>query len=178
MINGKILTAIAVSGVVLSGCKSQAPAGAHNGADNAATAKEMPLVMTETKVLDSKPLGAVLKATAFRMSGDYADKVAITIGPDGELVYYPAPTDITVNSAPVDLGNGWWLNRQGVSAGSVFTKYTFEEYAALSEVPTPTQLKAAVIPGAKVTTMMQLPYPASQAMQHLPEIKALVSAAE
>ena len=173
MINGKILTTLAVSGILLSGCKSQAPAEKQVSATQ--SGNEMPMVLTQTKVLDSKPLSAVVKATAFKMSGDYQDKVAITLSPEGEILYYPAPTDITVNSAPVDLGNGWWLNRQGISAGSVFTKYTFKEYAALKKAPSIAELKAAVIPGAKVTVMRQLPFTASDAMQHLPEIKAIVS---
>lgn len=109
------------------------------------------------EVLTGSPRHALPKATAFRMSGDYANHVAVTLSPQGELVYFPAVSDITAASKPLKIGDGWWLNRQGLSAGSVFLKYTFEEYAALPKTPSPKEIKAAVIPGATVTAFEQLP---------------------
>lgn len=103
-------------------------------------------------------------ATVFRMSGDYAGNVAVTLNADGSLQYYPAPSDITPESAPYDLGNGWWLNRQGLSGNSVFTKWTFAEYAALPVVPTHEEIKAAVIPGARVTSFYRVPVSQSDAI--------------
>lgn len=96
-------------------------------------------------------------ATVFRMSGDFQNNVAVTLGPNGQLTYFPAPTDITADSRPIDLGNGWWLNCQGLGPNSVFTKYTFAQYAELPQVPDPSQLKLDIIPGAKVTQFMELP---------------------
>lgn len=117
------------------------------------------------------PARMLLKATAFKMSGDYADKVAVTLNADGTFAYYPAPSDITEASKPVSLGNGWWLNRQGISPKSQFTKYTFEEYAALKETPSQEELMQAIIPGARVTEFEQLPFPATEAMENLEAIK-------
>lgn len=121
----------------------------------------------------SKPVNAIPMATAFRMSGDYADHVAITIV-NGNITYFPAPTDITDSSKPISLGNGWWLNRQGISANSVFTRYTFEEYSKLRQVPTVKELKASVIPGARVTEMYTLPYSISEASSHISEIREIL----
>ena len=118
-----------------------------------------------------RPVMALPNATAFRMSGDYANNVAVTVGSDGELTYFPAPTDITAYSEPISLGNGWWLNQQGLGPNSVFTKYTFAEYAALPEVPSPQQLKNAIIPGAKVTEFIQLPMKIGDAVKNIDEVK-------
>lgn len=126
------------------------------------------------KPMINTPQRVLLKATVFRMSGDYADNVAVTLNADGSLAYYPAPTDLTENSKPLDLGGGWWLNRQGISAKSVFTKYTFEEYMKMKDAPSPAEIKAAVIPGAKVTDMQQTPYMASDAMEKLNDIREYV----
>ena len=104
------------------------------------------------------------RATIFTMSGDYADKVAVTFNPDGTLAYFPDPMDITANSAPYSLGNGWYLNRQGVAPNSVFTKWTFNEYRALPSPPSPEEIKAAVIPGARVTDFEQIPVSISDAL--------------
>lgn len=107
---------------------------------------------------------ALPNATIFRMNGDYADHVAVTLRPDGTLAYYPAPTDIMANSAPYDLGNGWWLNRQGISSNSVFTKWTFDEYHALKTVPSQQEIIDAIIPGARVEEMRQIPVSLSDAL--------------
>lgn len=139
---------------------------------NAQNARQQEAVgMPQAEAVDVPLVGMVLKATAFRMSGDYADNVAVTPGADGRLVYFPAPTDISNNSKPVSLGNGWWLNRQGIGANSVFTKYTFEEYSNLDKVPSSEELNAAIIPGARVVDFIQLPYAASDALNYLDEIR-------
>lgn len=119
-----------------------------------------------------KPLTGIMpKATAFKMSGDYANNVAITVGDNGQLTYFPAPSDITRSSAPTSLGDGWYLNNQGLSANSVFTKYTYEEYSKLPSVPSPEELKAAIIPGARVADMIQLPFSIGEARNNIQEIK-------
>lgn len=103
-------------------------------------------------------------AAAFRMSGDYADNVAVTLNPDGSLAYYPAPSDIRASSAPVSLGDGWWLDRQGISANSVFTKWTFKQYSELDAVPSRAEIVDAIIPGARVTEMVTLPVTLEKAL--------------
>ena len=124
--------------------------------------------------VDSQFLSMLPNATAFRMSGDYANNVAVTLGQDGELLYFPAPTDITADSEPISLGEGWWLNNQGLGPNSVFTKYTFAEYAALPEVPSPQQLKLSIIPGAKVTGFMELPMKIGEASNNIEAVKEYV----
>ena len=123
------------------------------------------------KTAETKSAYFIPKATAFRMSGDFEDNVAVTLNADGELTYFPAPSDITADSRPVSLGDGWWLNNQGLSPKSVFTKYTFAQYAALTEVPSPSQLKKEIIPGAMVTQFIELPFDINQARNNLQEIK-------
>lgn len=125
-------------------------------------------------VLGFGPTRTVLKASAFKMSGDYADNVAVTLNADGSLAYFPDPSDISEASKPVALGNGWYLNRQGISPRSVFTRYTFEEYSKLKQVPTTEELKAAIIPGARVAGWQQLPYTPQEAMSRLEEIKGML----
>lgn len=116
----------------------------------------------------SAPAGSVGHATmgsaahlpngvAFRMSGDYADHVGVQIDAAGQLVSYPAPTDILPDAAAMSLGDGWWLSRQGVTSNTVFTRWTFEEYRNMKSAPTPAEILAAVIPGAKVTMVQTLP---------------------
>lgn len=120
-------------------------------------------VPLENNIMNSRPNLARLRATLFKMSGNYANNVAVTLDANGNLIYFPAPTDLSAESVPQEVGEGWWLNRQGLGANSVFTKYTFEEYRALKTVPTPDEIKAAIIPGARVTEFRRLVLPASEA---------------
>lgn len=127
------------------------------------------------KVRGGSTQAFVLKTTAFKMSGDYSNNVAVRVGKDGRLSYYPAPGDISLSSAPVALVDGWWLDRQGIGKGYQFTRYTFEEYSQLKETPSAETLLESVIPGAVVTSTRQLSVPASEAMDRLDEIKRELS---
>lgn len=131
-----------------------------------------------TKLIRQPAKSSMPKATAFKMSGDYAQNVAITLGADGKIIYYPAPSDISERTAPLQLEGGWWLNRQGIGSSSVFTTYTFSDYAKLGTVPTQQQLLDAVIPGAKVTQIVELPYTINEASSHISEINDFLKALE
>lgn len=159
-----VLSIVCMMVVMMSCTKKNVPTG---------DAQYIPTVME--RVTLSSPTSAMLpNATAFRMSGDYQNNVGITLNQNGVITYFPAPTDITADSAPISLGNGWWLNCQGIGPNSVFTKYTFAEYAELSTIPSPEQLKKDVIPGARVTQFIELPMKLSEALNNIDAAKAAV----
>lgn len=108
-------------------------------------------------IIGGKPVAVRQRALAFRMSGDYAGNVPLTLAADGSLASYPAPSDISADSAPLPLADGWWLDRSGVTEETVFSRYTLAQYAVLKEAPSPGELLASVIPGAKVTAVAPLP---------------------
>ena len=124
---------------------------------------DMPQITLQQKVIGGAETFAIPQATIFKMNGPYSDKVAVTLNPDGTLMYYPAPSDIMASSAPYDLGDGWWLNRQGISSNSVFTKWTYGEYSKLKSVPSREEIMDAIIPGSGVTEMLQIPVTISEA---------------
>lgn len=115
------------------------------------------------------------QAVAYRMSGDYSDNVPVTLAADGAIISYPAPGDLTDLSAPLPLADGWWLDRRGISANSAFTRYTYSEYRALPAAPTPAELKASVIPGARVTATLQLPMTVPEATADTAAVNAAIS---
>lgn len=118
-------------------------------------------------------VSAMPKAVAYRMSGDYADNVAIALTPDGKAILsYPAPTDLNKDSAPISLGDGWWLSRCGITQNSVFTTYTYAAYSALKQTPTPAELMKAVIPGACVTQIERLSMTPQEALADTAAVRA------
>ena len=131
----------------------------------------------ERPVSGMPPAKAMPRATVFRMSGNYADHVPVNIYPQGRLFSYPAPTDLTETSAPVPLADGWWLDRRGIGEHTVFTKWTYAEYRALKEVPSPREISGAVIPGARVTKVMHLDMTPQEAMADTAAVNAAIAAA-
>ena len=137
-------------------------AGKENSSQNA----DIPVIQTKPMIKGNDEMRAVLHATVFRMNGDYADKVAVSLNQDGSLAYYPDPSDISEQSAPKAIGNGWYLNLQGIGPQSKFTSYTFEEYRNLKQPPTHKELLESIIPEASVTEFIELPFTTSEALEN------------
>lgn len=101
-----------------------------------------------------------MTARIYKTSGDFDNLVPITLSADGRsVVSFPAPSDLTGQSTPVKLTDGWLLDRRGVGRHTAFTRYTYAEYAALAQAPSPEALLKAVIPGAVVTQLIATPIP-------------------
>ena len=128
-------------------------------------------------IIGGTPANAIPKGVAFKMSGDYADNLPLNLSPDGTLASYPAPSDITAESAPLPLAGGWWLDRRGVNASTVFSSYTLSEYASLPEAPSPEKLLASIIPGARVTAVERLPMSPVQAAADTAAVNAYLRGA-
>ena len=126
------------------------------------------------KVIGNGAVTMIANAVAYRMSGDFADNVPVTLASDGSLASYPAPTDLCEGSTPLALADGWWLDRRGVGSGTVFTRYTYRDYAALGTAPSPSQLLGAVIPGARVTAVMRLPMTLQEAVADTAAVNAFI----
>lgn len=166
------ITLAAAGAIMASGCHS-----AKNNAEAVAPMKEAaPVEIVPGPAVPGhmrqSPPAVMPKAVAYRMSGSYSSNVPVNVNAAGDIVSYPAPTDLGPDSTPIDLGGGWWLDRRGVSANSVFTRYTYAEYRALKTAPTLSELKAAVIPGARVSETVTLPMTLSEAEADLSAVKA------
>ncbi|MDE6795092.1 MAG: hypothetical protein K2J63_07280, partial [Muribaculaceae bacterium] len=75
-----LLLSLAVM-LIASSCKSSSPAATSDPNVTRSVAVSMPLRDSKPRgpqTLNSKPVNALPKVTAFRMSGDYADHVAIS----------------------------------------------------------------------------------------------------
>lgn len=156
----KGLTILMISGLFLGGCKAGKEASVSNTSD-------IPEISTKPMIKGGEKIAkAIPNATIFKISGDYAGNVAITLNEDGTLAYYPDPKDITANSKPYPLGNGWYLNRQGIGKNSRFTSYTFEEYKNLQRPPSHKELLASIIPGSGVSEFIEIPISASKAISN------------
>lgn len=131
-----------------------------NGPESAASSS----IETDTPVAAPSPailkgeIRAMRKAVIYRANGDYSHNVAACFNDEtGDFIYYPDPSDVNPESAPIRLADGWWLDVQGAAGyNTVFLKWTYDQYCRLKEVPSLSQLKQAIIKGAKVTDVKVL----------------------
>lgn len=160
--------AILVAGAAAYGCGTPRQVPTADGGEQSAppvfVKPDRGSIIRSEERLRGQAVAMMPRAVAYRMSGDYADNVPVTLASDGTLQSYPDPSDITAASTPLPLEGGWWLDRRGISGQSVFTRFTYAGYAAMKQAPSPQQMLEAVIPGARVTAVMQLPMTTQEAV--------------
>lgn len=68
---------------------------------------------------------------------DFSDFVPVIMNAGRtKILSYPAPTDLSVNSKPTVLKNGYLLDNRGITEHVVFLNYSYEAYMAMKEAPT------------------------------------------
>ena len=153
----RTFVALLCAGILLAGCSASKSASE----SNIVSARESNL---------SEPAARI-----YKVAPEYADHVAVAVN-GGRLVSFPAPSDITPATAPIPLAEGWYLDRQGVGPYTVFLKWTRDEYAAMHSAPTPAEIMAAVIPGARVSELYELPMTISDAQSDTAAVDRLIEA--
>ncbi len=100
----------------------------------------------------SPTASALPKAVIYKMEGNATiANVPVQVSPsNGSIVSFPAPADVR-GQEPIELTGGYLLDRRGIGPNTRFTRWTYSEYGSLDRVPTSGELKAAIIPGARVT---------------------------
>ncbi len=108
-------------------------------------------------VSKKQPVAPRPKARIYKTTGDYRNNVPVTVV-DGKVVSFPAVSDINPAMLPIVLADNYLLDRRGISVNTVFTSFTYEAYSSLPATPSVNELKAAIITGAVVTEIIELPF--------------------
>ena len=93
---------------------------------------ETPVQQTmETPLAMAMPRIIIYKTTA-----DFSNFVPFAMDETKtKIVSFPDPLDIKENKRPTQLDNGYLLDNFGIGKNVVYTDYTYEQYAALTEFP-------------------------------------------
>ncbi len=87
----------------------------------------------------SIPSYAVQQTIVYKTIGDFGNLVPITMNENRtEIISYPAPIDLITDgkpTTPTKLKNGYLLDNRGITANTVFLKYTYENYIKLENAP-------------------------------------------
>ncbi len=156
----------------LSGCKSHTSGQQSRGNTmiHPATGVKMPGTVRPGAMSEK---GQYPMARIYQMNGDWSDMVPVGMR-GSEPVSFPAPGDLTAMSRPIRLSDGYWLDSRGVGAGTAFTRYTYEQYMALPAPPDAKTLIEAIVPGARVTRVVELPFTLQTARADTAAVNALI----
>lgn len=155
----------------LCGCHSSK----HSPVSTSAIADTPTAEATITVPVAGSPQMALPCAVVYKMNGDYADCVPVTVSPDGNtIVSYPAPSDLTSESTPLPVADGYLLDRRGVNVNTRFLRLTYNQYRALPQAPSLDQIKADIIPDARVIDLHRLPISLNQALMDIPRVNQLI----
>ena len=170
-----ILMAAACALVALGGCSSSKK-GSAPASDAVTSATPFTRYKLEHPEMESQqPASFMPKAVIYKTSGDFNENVPVQLGPRGNIMSYPAPTDVSPErSQPIPLARGFLLDRRGISLNTAFTRYTYAQYAALDSVPTQAQLRASIIPDATVTAMYFLPMTPAEAAADTAAVNTII----
>ena len=93
----------------------------------------------------------------YKMRKDYSQNVPVILSSDKKtIVSYPHPRDVYTNgqlALPTPLKNGYWLDNRGINGNVAFLSYTYEEYAALTDVPSLDILYKKIVDKDPITEM-------------------------
>lgn len=115
------------------------------------------------------------KAIIYKTNGSYNANVAINLNASRDaLVSYPAPGDVSVNSQPLVLADGYLLDRRGVGQNTAFISMTYSEYSKLKSAPSPEELMKMIITDARITSLVRLPMTTSEAAADTAAVNQLI----
>lgn len=138
-------------------------------------------VTTEQISTVSPPLAVGTKASpaalVYKTRGDYFQRVPVTMNASKDsIIAYPDPVDVRLGdqlAVPTKLKKGYLLDNRGIGRNTAFLTYTYQNYAALSKVPSMNQLMDSLLDRNPLTELWDCG-PRSQYKKEVDELNALM----
>ena len=93
----------------------------------------------------------------YKTRADYRQYVPVILSPDKKaLISYPAPGDVFYMgdlAYPVQLENGFLLDRRGISKDCAFLKWTYYEYSRLKVTPSQEEIMKMILDSDPLTAL-------------------------
>ncbi|MGM9803756.1 MAG: hypothetical protein ACI308_06210 [Muribaculaceae bacterium] len=160
-----LITAMAIT--AMASCKS--------GTATQDAATTPPAAGGNVAVIEQPMQSALPPAVIYKTRADYSQNVPINMTDGGSIANYPHPSDITPSQLPIKLAQGYLLDRRGIGANVAFTSYTYDEYAALTQVPSTATLKSKIIDSQPLTHMYRLPITLNEALQDTAAVNTIIN---
>ncbi len=169
-----IMAMITLSCLTIAGCAtSKKTVDANTSASARTETGVMP--MPGKKTLGGQEAAVRPMAIVYKTNGNFNDNVPITLSANRkEIISFPAPSDISVSSAPIQLAEGYLLDRRGIGENTAFTQYTYESYSALKQAPSLKLLNESIIRGAEVVEIVRLPMTFTEAINDTTRCNSII----
>lgn len=112
----------------------------------------------------SKPIVGVQKTAPqiiYKTKQDFSQNVPISMNKERtKITGFPAPSDIIINGVlqtPIQLEDGYFYDRRGISNNTVFIKLTYQAYSKLAKNPSIPQLMDLIIEKHPITEVYSCP---------------------
>lgn len=168
------LISLLLSGSLLSimSCSSTR----HNDKGDASRSTVISTATTIVAKHDNTP-SVLPNAVIYKTNRDVSNHVSVVLTPDHmSIASFPAPSDVGTFSTPLHLAEGWLLDRRGgIGSNTAFLTYTYSEYSALTQTPSPNDLMTAIIPGITVTEAYRLNLTLSHALNDTATVNRIIT---
>lgn len=98
----------------------------------------------EVASIKGPPTMAHAPVIIYKTKADYSKNVPVILSDDKKsIVSYPAPGDVYFKGElayPVQLAEGFLLDRRGISENAAFTRWTYEEYSNMRATPSTNEI--------------------------------------
>ena len=132
-------------------------------------------IVTRSVIAEASTASPPPRAVVYKMSSNYEYHVPVTLDAGKtRLISYPAPSDVTPNTAPVKLIDGYYLDRQGVNVNTVFLKWTRDEYSNLTKTPSKGDILENLMPLSYIADIVSLPMSINEALADTAEVNKLI----
>lgn len=96
-----------------------------------------------------RTVSMVQPLVVYKTTADYHHNTPITLNQEGTaIVGYPAPRDVMMGTelrTPIELADGYLLDRRGIGPTTAFLSLTYQEYAKLPTAPPAEELSRLII---------------------------------
>ena len=115
---------------------------------------------TSQNTQTERPVMAIKPTIVYKTTKNYNKNVAILLSEDKKtIVGYPHPTDVSVRNYPTELKKGYLLDNRGIGKNTAFISLTYEEYAALKNAPSLSELWDMIIDKNPIKEMYNCKHP-------------------
>lgn len=124
------------------------------------------------------PVAALPPVIIYKTVKDYSRNVPVILSDDkSKIISFPGIRDIYYRNDfayPVELANGFLLDRRGINENVAFLSYTYEEYSKLARTPSPENLYQKILDRDPVAEMYRC---GTSADYHnlVPELNEIIS---
>ena len=115
---------------------------------------------TQQNTQTDRSVMAIKPTIVYKTTKNYNKNVAILLSEDKKtIVGYPHPADVSVRNYPTELKKGYLLDNRGIGKNTAFISLTYEEYAALKNAPSLSELWDMIIDKNPIKEMYNCKHP-------------------